>query len=72
MNVWSPSGELPLELALTARNVDIAATLVQHNANIDMQDVNGDSLLHRAIKREDAFAAMFLLENKCDTTLMTR
>lgn len=72
VNLWSPSGELPLDLALNAHNESIASTLVQHNADINIRESNGDTLLHRAIKKEDSFSALFLLENNCDATLTTR
>ncbi|XP_008195018.3 rabankyrin-5 [Tribolium castaneum] len=72
VNVWSPNGELPLDLALRSHNGSIAATLVQHNADINIRDVQGDTLLHRAIKQEDSFSAIFLLENNCNVSLSTR
>lgn len=72
MNVWSTNSELPLDLALRARNSGIAATLVQHNADVNIRDLDGETLLHRAIKQEDSFAALFLLDNNCDATLVTR
>lgn len=72
VNVWSTSGELPLDLALRAHNASIAATLVQHNADVNIRDAQGETLLHRAIKHEDAFSALFLLDNNCDATLTTR
>lgn len=70
--MWSPSGELPLDLALRARNLGIAKTLVQHNADVNIRDSRGETLLHRAIGRQDSFSAVFLLNNNCDATLTTR
>lgn len=72
MNVWSSNGELPLDLALRAHNSNIAATLVQNNADVNIRDAKGETLLHRAIKHQDAFSALFLLDNNCDATLTTR
>nr|XP_023017767.1 rabankyrin-5 [Leptinotarsa decemlineata] len=72
VNLWSPNGELPLDLALRCRNESIGATLVQHNADLNIRDSKGDTLLHRAIKHEDSFSALFLLEQNCDATLSTR
>jgi ankyrin repeat protein len=72
VNVWSPGGELPLDLALRSHNESVATTLVQHNADINIRDAQGDTLLHRAIKQEDAFSALFLLENNCNVSLSTR
>lgn len=70
--MWSTNGELPLDLALRARNGSIAATLLQNNADINIRDSRGETLLHRAIKHQDAFSALFLLDNNCDVTLTTR
>ncbi|XP_060532687.1 rabankyrin-5 isoform X2 [Cylas formicarius] len=72
VNVWSQSDELPLDLALRGKNDSIASTLVQHNADVNLRDSRGDPLLHRALKRDDSFAALFLLDNNCDATLSTR
>lgn len=72
VNVWSQNGELPLDLALRGHNEGIAKTLVQHNADIDIRDRNGDTLLHRAVKHDDSFSAIFLIDNNCDPTLSTR
>lgn len=72
VNVWSSNGELPLDLALRSHNGSIASTLVQHNADVNIRDDDGDTLLHRAIKQEDAFSALFLLDNNCNATLSTR
>ncbi|XP_065170447.1 rabankyrin-5 isoform X2 [Atheta coriaria] len=72
VNVWSPSGELPLDLALRAKNESITKTLVQHNADINIRDHAGETLLHRAVRQEDAFSALFLLDANCDATTTTR
>ncbi|KAK4878403.1 hypothetical protein RN001_010909 [Aquatica leii] len=72
VNIWGPTSDLPLDLALRANNSSIASTLVQHNADINIRDSQGETLLHRAIKRDDAFSALFLLDNNCDATLTTR
>lgn len=72
MNVWGPGGELPLDLALRAHNSSIANTLVQHQADVNACDASGDTLLHRAIKNEDTFAAIFLLDNGADGSIANR
>lgn len=72
VNTWGPAGDLPLDLALRAHNASIANTLVQHQADVNTRDASGDTLLHRAIKNEDSFAALFLLENGADGGLTTR
>lgn len=70
--MWSSTGELPLDLALRAHNQSIATTLVQHNADVNIRDSQGETLLHRAIKHNDSFSALFLLDNNCDATVPTR
>lgn len=72
MNVWGPNADLPLFLALKAKNTSLASTLVQHNADINIRDNQGETLLHKAIKQDDSFSALFLLDNNCDGTLTTR
>nr|CAI5848966.1 unnamed protein product [Callosobruchus analis] len=72
VNTWSPQGELPLELALRARNSSIATTLVEHGADVNAKDSEGDALIHRAIKKECAFGALFLLKHNCDVSITTR
>lgn len=72
VNVWGPNGDLPLDVALRCNNSSIAGTLIQHNADINIRDMQGETLLHRAIKRDDSFSALFLLESNCDATLTTR
>lgn len=72
VNVWGPGGELPLDLALRAHNSSIANTLVQHQADVNACDASGDTLLHRAIKNEDTFAAIFLLDNGADGSIANR
>lgn len=72
MNTWGPTGDLPLDLALRAHNASIANTLVQHHADVNSRDSYGDTLLHRAIKNDDSFAAVFLLNAGADGGLPTR
>ncbi|KAF2882462.1 hypothetical protein ILUMI_23687 [Ignelater luminosus] len=72
VNLWGPNGDLPLDLALRAHNSSIASTLIQHNADVNIRDSQGDTLLHRAIKHDDSFSTLFLLDNNCDARLTTR
>lgn len=72
VNVWSSTYELPLDLALRSQNIGIATTLVQHNADVNITDHHGETLLHRAIKCSDSFSILFLLDNNCDVNLTTR
>lgn len=71
VNAWSDDDELPLELALRSKNESVANSLIQHGSDVNLRDKDGESLLHRAIRRRDAHSALFLLDNKADTTLTT-
>ena len=62
-------GHIPLNLALLNRHDGIANTLVSHKCDLDIQDSEGNSLLHLAIMRGDAFAASFLIKNGANTIL---
>ena len=45
------TGEIPLDLALIARQNSIAETLLKHGADVNTVDDEGMSLLHRAVSR---------------------
>ena len=57
------SGQVPLLIALREEQESIARTLVGHNCDANMADVDGQCLLHKAIRRGDEFAATFLIQN---------
>lgn len=65
-------GDIPLNLALLNRHEGIANTLVSHKCDLDIQDPDGNSLLHLAILRGDSFAASFLIRNGASTILARR
>lgn len=51
MNGLDNKGELALGLALKARELGIARTLLHHNADPDARDSKGWTILHRAVER---------------------
>lgn len=63
LNETDDRGLLPLDIALSTNQEELAQTLVEHKVNVDQVDHQGASLLHVAIARDDAFSAMFLLKN---------
>ncbi|XP_034475641.1 rabankyrin-5 [Drosophila innubila] len=66
VNSLSENGQLPLQMALSAKNIPIAQTLVKNgSANLNAYDANGLTLLMDAVKRADHFAADFLLSQNC-------
>ena len=46
--------------------------MVSHKCDLDIQDSEGNSLLHLAILRGDAFAASFLIKNGANTIMARR
>ncbi|XP_017086725.1 rabankyrin-5 isoform X2 [Drosophila eugracilis] len=65
-NSFSENGQLPLQMALSAKNVKIAQTLVKIGlANVNAVDMEGSTLLIAALKNGDTFSACFLLEQNC-------
>ena len=56
-------------MALLNRHEGIANTLVSHKCDLNLTDSNGNTLLHLAILRGDAFAASFLIKNGASTIL---
>ncbi|XP_053209790.1 rabankyrin-5-like [Panonychus citri] len=63
INEADESGEIPLNLALKSGQIDIAKTLLLHQANINAVDDNSRTLLHRAIDRDDGESINFLLDS---------
>ncbi|KAH8379366.1 hypothetical protein KR009_004439, partial [Drosophila setifemur] len=73
VNGFSDLGLLPLQMALSAKNVQIAQTLVKNGmANINAFDIEGSPLLIWALRNGDAFSANFLLEKNCQLDLLSR
>ncbi|XP_018794281.1 PREDICTED: rabankyrin-5 [Bactrocera latifrons] len=72
-NSISDQGQLPLQLALTAKHLSIAETLVKNGfADINAYDAEGLTLLIRSVKDIDEFAANFLLDHGCQLDLSAR
>ncbi|XP_044313368.1 rabankyrin-5 isoform X2 [Drosophila rhopaloa] len=66
VNSFSENGLLPLQMALSAKNVKIAQTLVKSGmANINALNIEGSTLLIAALRNGDVFSANFLLEENC-------
>ena len=64
LNELEPStGQVPLFIALVEQQESIARTLVGHGCDVIMADIDGQTLLHKAIKDGDEFAASFLIRN---------
>ncbi|KRK02551.1 rabankyrin-5 isoform X1 [Drosophila yakuba] len=66
VNTFSENGLLPLQMALSSKNTQIAMTLVENgNANINAVNIEGCSLLKSSLKNGDTFSANFLLDQNC-------
>ncbi|XP_020808760.1 rabankyrin-5-like, partial [Drosophila serrata] len=66
INSFSENGLLPLQMALAAKNVQIAQTLVNNGlANVNAVDIEGYTMLMSALRSGDAFSANFLLDQNC-------
>ncbi|EDV98551.1 GH22346 [Drosophila grimshawi] len=73
VNSLSEHGQLPLQMALSAKNIQIAKTLVNNgSADVNAYDAKGSTLLIDAVRRADHFAANFLLSQKCLVDLLSR
>uniref|UniRef100_A0A1I7W7J8 ANK_REP_REGION domain-containing protein n=1 Tax=Heterorhabditis bacteriophora TaxID=37862 RepID=A0A1I7W7J8_HETBA len=56
----------PLELALTLSHTNIALQLMQHNADCNVKDEMGQSILARMVLMGNVFASGFLVSNGAD------
>ncbi|XP_062122617.1 rabankyrin-5 [Drosophila sulfurigaster albostrigata] len=73
VNSLSENGQLPLQMALSLKNIQIAQTLVKNGcANVNAYDANGSTLLIDAVKKSDNFAADFLLSQNCIVDNLSR
>ncbi|XP_017140975.1 rabankyrin-5 [Drosophila miranda] len=73
VNSLSEQGQLPLQMALSAKNSQIAQTLVKNGrANVNAYDAKGSTLLIDALKKGDVFSAKFLLDQNCFLDLISR
>ena len=55
--------QLPLDIALNSRQLNIAKTLKEHKADLNKLDKNGQSFVFKAIQRGDVEACEFLAAN---------
>ena len=62
LNETDDAGRLPLDLALELEEDGISRSLVEHKANLNQMNNEGNTLLHLSIGRRDSKSAMFLLE----------
>ncbi|XP_050408666.1 serine/threonine-protein phosphatase 6 regulatory ankyrin repeat subunit B [Patella vulgata] len=70
VNLSDGKGITPLILAVEQNETQIAKCLHQHGANINKQDINGRSPLHRAIQNGNKSIVSVLLEiHGCDVNL---
>ena len=65
-NLSDSEEQTALELALCTGQMSVASRLLEAGANIEVQTTSGLTLLHKAIRRGDNAAALFLLENGAD------
>ncbi|XP_064544438.1 rabankyrin-5 isoform X1 [Drosophila montana] len=73
VNSLSEHGQLPLQMALSAKSNQIAHTLVNNaSANVNAYDAEGNTLLIDAVRKADHFAADFLLNHNCLVDLVSR
>lgn len=61
INELDNKGESALDLALRDHQTSIAEMLCENQADPDIRDRNGRTLLHLAVQRGDSYAANFLL-----------
>jgi ankyrin repeat protein len=54
------------------RQVETLRSLLDHGANIHLQDMNGATPLHRAVRTRSADAVKFLLESGADPTIKNK
>ncbi|XP_043067768.1 rabankyrin-5 isoform X1 [Drosophila bipectinata] len=73
VNIYSENGLLPLQMALLAKNIKIAQTLVENGrADINALDKEGSPLVIWALRNCDVFSVNFLLNKNCLLDLMSR
>ena len=51
VNTFDDGNNLPLDIALSGRQESLAKTLVEHKADVNHVDSNGETLLHKAVQR---------------------
>jgi len=71
-NVKDSEGQTVLGLALWGGLYDAAGRLLGAGANINEKNMEGLSLLHQAIEKQDISGSLFLIEHQADLTLKYR
>ncbi|KAF0300090.1 Rabankyrin-5 [Amphibalanus amphitrite] len=66
LNLKDSNDRTPLALALDMNMNEVALELIRGGASVDIPDLEGDTLLHRAIRTDNGRSATFLLKNGAD------
>ncbi|XP_043244281.1 rabankyrin-5-like [Amphibalanus amphitrite] len=72
LNLKDSNDRTPLALALDMNMNEVALELIRGGASVDIPDLEGDTLLHRAIRTDNGRSATFLLKNGADINCRTR
>ncbi|HPO15952.1 MAG TPA: ankyrin repeat domain-containing protein [Candidatus Hydrogenedentes bacterium] len=65
-------GQTPLHIAAYLNNMPCAEILLNHNAKLDVYDVEGQAPIHRAISYEDTKMLQMLLDHGCPVDMPTK
>ncbi len=65
-NLPDSEGQTVLELALWSEQYQVARSLLDAEADINYTGEDRQTLLHKAIKRNDITSCLFLIENGAD------
>ena len=65
-------GATPLQVAVTARNTELAELLLQQGAYVNTQDSGGDTPLHSAVSRCDQPTTLVLINHGADPELKNK
>lgn len=65
VNIVNSNGKTSLCYAILNAKIDVARILIQHNADLNIQDTNGLTMLHHAVKNKSVLI-QFLLDNNVD------
>jgi ankyrin repeat protein len=71
INELDNKGESALDLALRDHQTSIAEMMCENQADPDIRDRNGYTLLHLAVQRGDTYAANFLLAHGASVNSVT-
>ncbi|XP_050520840.1 rabankyrin-5 isoform X2 [Daktulosphaira vitifoliae] len=71
INELDYKGDSALDLALRDHQTSIGEMLCENQADLDLRDRNGYTLLHLAVQRGDSYAANFLLSHGASVSTVT-